>query len=211
VRRFAATVAMPGVYNALAQLVLKATAPGVPDFYQGTELWDLSLVDPDNRRPVDYERRRALLAELTHRAAAGDPALCAELMARPADGAIKMLVTQRALQHRRSHLALFEKGSYAPLAPDGTRRQHVVAFARANGGTISLTVVGRFFAALGAAERPPVGEAVWADTRLPLDRSWSQGDYRDVLTGQVVRATGGGELRLADLFTCLPVAIVVPA
>jgi (1->4)-alpha-D-glucan 1-alpha-D-glucosylmutase len=211
-RRFVRQIVAPGVYSSLAQVLLKVTAPGVPDFYQGTELWDLALVDPDNRRPVDYERRQALLADV-HRRAEQDPeALVADLVAHPGDGAIKLYVVERALGHRRAHRALYDKGSHLPLTADGTRRAHVVAFARVQGGASALTITGRFFALLGAAERRPLGEATWADTRLLLDRALPRGDYRDVLTGRTVRAVGNGDhaLRLADVFASLPVALLVP-
>jgi (1->4)-alpha-D-glucan 1-alpha-D-glucosylmutase len=209
-----AVVGLPGLYNSLAQVVLKATAPGVPDIYQGTELWDLSLVDPDNRRPVDYQRRRDLLAELDRRAEVEGAALFASLLDQPADGAVKLLVMARALRHRRRHLALFEKGGYAPLAADGPRRHHLVAFAR-GGGTagMSITVVGRSFTALSAADRPPVGHGIWGETRLILDRSSPGGDWRDAITGQIVHPAADGErvLRMDEVFASLPAAILVPA
>jgi (1->4)-alpha-D-glucan 1-alpha-D-glucosylmutase len=210
--RFVALVAMPGVYNTLSQLLLKVTAPGVPDFYQGTELWDLSLVDPDNRRPVDYGVRRALLAEIRRRVDAEPDAapLIAELLARPGDGAIKMFLTFRALQHRRQHRTLYDQGNYLPLPVDGAHRAHVIAFARVHGGTTSLTVVGRFFAALGAAEHPPLGEQVWGDTRLLLDRVASHTRYHDAITGRSIPPNGGRTLPLASIFSSLPAAILIP-
>ena len=181
-------IVMPGLYNSLSQVVLKITAPGVPDFYQGTELWDLSLVDPDNRRPVDYAARRALLAELAERGDAELPALCAELLAAPADGALKLLVTARALRHRRRHRALFERGDYVPLAGDGARRRHVVAFARTTGRTASHHA-GRAAVRWRSTprRRRPLARTDWGDTRVVLPPTCRRAHYRDALTGSVSR------------------------
>jgi (1->4)-alpha-D-glucan 1-alpha-D-glucosylmutase len=213
--RFVAALMAPGMWTSLSQLVVKVTAPGVPDFYQGTELWDLSLVDPDNRRPVDYARRRALLAEMTAREEAGELAPPDALVADPADGALKLFVTARALRHRRRQRALYVSASYLPLAVAGPRGEHVVAFARTRAdqsGGAALTVVGRLFAGLGAATRAPVGDEVWAETHLVLDRALPAGAYRDALTGRVMHARGDGEreLPLGEIFATLPVAILTP-
>ena len=129
-RRAPGVLAAAGCVNSLAQTLLKSTAPGVPDFYQGTELWDDSLVDPDNRRPVDFSTRQALLAGLHQRAAEGLVPLVQELLAQWWDGRIKLYMTYQALQCRRTHRALCRDGDYLPLASIGPRRDHVVAFAR---------------------------------------------------------------------------------
>jgi (1->4)-alpha-D-glucan 1-alpha-D-glucosylmutase len=216
-------VLMPGLYNSLAQVVLKATAPGVPDCYQGTELWDLALVDPDNRRPVDYARRRALLAELdaldAH--AAQDPAAVPDFIARslrePGDGALKMFVLRRALSFRRRHRALFDEGDYVALSVEGERSRHVVAYARRAGGETSIVVVGRFVSALGAATQRPLGE-VWGDARILLPDTIPAARWRDVIGGETVevaprtseRSDATGWIRLNDLFTRLPLALLEP-
>jgi (1->4)-alpha-D-glucan 1-alpha-D-glucosylmutase len=212
-RSFVRGILIPGVCNSLSQLVLKVTAPGVPDIYQGTELWDLSLVDPDNRRPVDFAARRALLAELVKRDDAELPGLCGELLRRPGDGRVKLLVTARALRHRRLNRARYERGGYLPLSADGQRARHVVAFARNLDGTASLTLVGRLFASLAGDGKAPVGEASWGDTRVVLPSTLPQGAYRDALTGSVVeldRSRSAAGLLLAQAFANLPVAILEP-
>jgi (1->4)-alpha-D-glucan 1-alpha-D-glucosylmutase len=220
-RRFVAGIQVPGICNSLAQVALKVTAPGVPDIYQGNELWDLSLVDPDNRRPVDFAARRALLAELAATSDADLPALCASGLRRPADGRIKMLVTTRALQHRRRHRALFDRGGYLALTAEGAQERRVFAFARTLDGTTSLTVVGRLLASVAPSGVAPVGEASWTDTRIILPPSLPAGPYRDALTGSIVeleRASDGGSgvrssphrLMLARVFAHLPVAILEP-
>jgi (1->4)-alpha-D-glucan 1-alpha-D-glucosylmutase len=207
---------MPGVYNSLSQTVLKITMPGVPDFYQGTELWDLSLVDPDNRGPVDYERRRALLAEISGQDDAARRNFIAASLKHPESGALKLLVTTHALRHRRDNRDRFERGAYVPLAADGPRARHVVAFARTLDAGASIVVAGRFFAALSTAAEFPLGEVVWAENRIVVPASIPARQYREIMTGKLIDAveepaTGRRRLKLDHVFSTLPVAILEPA
>jgi (1->4)-alpha-D-glucan 1-alpha-D-glucosylmutase len=210
VGRFVARIARPGYWNALGQLLLKIASPGVPDFYQGTELWDFSLVDPDNRRPVDFAARRALLGELRphpERPAAG---LAAALAAAPEDGRIKLFCTQRALTFRRSRRPLFEQGRYDPLTAAGAAADHVLAFARVRGETATLAVVGRHFVRLCPDGEHPVGER-WRDTRLRLPEALAARRYRNVLTDELIEPASAGpepSLPLAHVFAHLPVALL---
>jgi len=212
-RRFLSGIILPGACNALVQVGLKATLPGVPDLYQGDELWDLSLVDPDNRRPVDFERRRAVLDAVAALDDASLPAFVRSAFARLDDGTLKLLVTMRALRHRRRNAATFTDGGYLPLVAEGERARHVVAFARIAPGTASITVGGRFFAALAGGGR--VGdERVWSETRLPLPPELPADRYRDVLSGVGIATSTDGEgrrwLRVGDVFATLPIAILEP-
>ncbi len=205
---FQRLTARAGVLNSLAQTLLKACAPGVPDFYQGTELWAFTLVDPDNRRPVDYELRRALLASLRD-AGAGDAGEFAEgLLGRHEDGRVKMYVTARALGLRRERAELFARGAYLPLAARGRRAGNVVAFARALDGEEVLAVAGRFFTRLGVGREGALrlSREAWGDTTLRLEGAGG-GRYRDVLTGREFDASGG-TLPLAELLSPLPVALL---
>jgi len=213
-RRFVGQMLIPGVCNSLAQVVLKLTTPGVPDIYQGTELWDLSLVDPDNRRPVDFRLRRALLAELDATPEEQLPALCAELFRNPADGRLKLLVTSRVLRHRRRNRALFERGAYLALPVEGSRSRNVFAFARAAEDAASLTLIGRLLASVASGRSPPLGDTSWTDTRVPLPPSLPHRRYRDVLTGTVIQVESSSSapvLRLSHAFANLPVAVLEPA
>jgi (1->4)-alpha-D-glucan 1-alpha-D-glucosylmutase len=206
-RRFLARIARPGVENSLCQVVLKATVPGVPDFYQGTELWDFSLVDPDNRRPVDYAARRALLRELGPLEGEALRRRIAVARAHPTDGALKLLVTMRALAHRRRHADLYRRGDYLPLAVEGPGSRHVLAFARVGpSGTASLTVVGRFFAGLQ-------GPASRSEAQVQLPDQLSAQRYKDALSGITVEVAGNDKRRLPaeKIFSILPVAILEPA
>jgi len=166
---------------ALAQTLLKLTAPGVPDLYQGTELWDLSLVDPDNRRPVDFAVRRALLASV--REAAPE-----DVLAQDADGRPKLWLIERALRVRREHPEPFA-GDYEPLRITGERAGHGVGFLR--GGRLA-TVVPRLVHGLSGG---------WRDTRVALPA----GRWQNVLTGDAV---DGGSARLAEVLARFPVALL---
>lgn len=212
---FARRVAFFGQFNALAQTLLKLTAPGVPDFYQGTELWDLSLVDPDNRRPVDYEARRAMLRQIKERieTSGGDLSeLVRELMASSADGRIKMHLIHRALHFRREHEPLFRDGEYIPLTVAGAMRDHAVAYARKNGGEVAVVIVPRLAARLTAgAETPPLGEAVWKDTRVQLPHDLDRGQWHHLFTGRPLAAQshdGSAEILLKDALEDFPVALL---
>jgi len=198
-----------GALNSLSQVLLKITAPGVPDIYQGTELWDFSLVDPDNRRPVDFSRRQRMLQELQAREAAGDPALPGELLAAWRDGRVKLFLTYKALLIRQSSRELFAAGDYLPLEVAGPAREHVVAFARHRKDQWVIVAAGRFFARLTTPAHPPVGEAVWQQTRLLLPAA-APGNWREELGGRLI--AGGTEgLPLAAVFAQLPVALLRPA
>jgi (1->4)-alpha-D-glucan 1-alpha-D-glucosylmutase len=182
---FVAPLVDPGRINSLAQTLLKIAAPGVPDFYQGTEIWDLSLVDPDNRRPVDYELRRRLLAELTKGMRPE------EILARMDEGLPKLWLIRQGLQARRRRpAALGPEGDYRPLRAAGARAAHAVAFLR--GGEVAA-VVPRLVIGL---------QGGWSDTFVELPA----GRWRNELTGE---EAGGGRLFLKGLLARFPVALLV--
>jgi (1->4)-alpha-D-glucan 1-alpha-D-glucosylmutase len=205
---FHARVAYFGALNSLAQVLVKITAPGVPDFYQGTELWDFSLVDPDNRRPVDFVHRRRLLAELDGALAGGHPAAVAgELLKSLDDGRIKMYVIRRALACRRTQAALFATGRYRPLDVRGPFAEHACAFARVDDGAAAITVVPRLLARRGL-DRAPLGAEYWADTEVDVPADLGT-RFRDVFTGErLTVAAGTTALPLGDVFAGFPVALL---
>ena len=186
---------------------MKLTSPGVPDCYQGNELWDFSLVDPDNRRPVDYERRRALLAELrSHPDAAS---ACAAAFASLPDGRAKLYVLWRLLELRKEREALFRTAGYVAVRASGERSRHLIAFARRHEGAIVLTVVPRLIAGLGVKPGTlPCGAEVWGDTRIDLSFIGDGVMLRDVFTGREHRVTSSG-LALADILDRVPVSVLV--
>jgi (1->4)-alpha-D-glucan 1-alpha-D-glucosylmutase len=190
--------------NSLALTVLKGTVPGVPDVYQGTELWSHSLVDPDNRRPVDFERRAAVARSLD--GAAEREALAVELLTSWPDGRLKLLVTQALLRFRRSRPELFDRGSYLPVDVRGPRRRHVVAFARRRGPDWIVVAVPRLPLTLAGAGRLPVGSDLWGGTSLVLPEA-CPGDVVDVITGRQCSSCRR-RLGLDQLFADIPVSVL---
>jgi (1->4)-alpha-D-glucan 1-alpha-D-glucosylmutase len=203
---FQKRVAELGIYNSLAQLLIKITAPGVPDFYQGTELWDLSLVDPDNRRAVDYRQRAGSLDEFAARANVD------ELFATRADGRIKQFAIARALATRSRERDLYEQGEYVALETAGARRECLFAFARRLGGRMAITCVPRLIATLTPdSSAPPLG-TLWGDTRILLPGGGCA--YTNAFTGATVtteRENGARTLAAAAVFDRFPVALLVAA
>jgi (1->4)-alpha-D-glucan 1-alpha-D-glucosylmutase len=185
--RFAARTNLLGALNSLSQLTLKATLPGVPDFYQGTELWDFSLVDPDNRRPVDFSLR-------THELQAHTP--LADLAPRWQDGWLKLALTRELLRIREQHAAAFAHGTYEPLALSGPHAEHVIAFQRVAGDDAVVVAVGRRFAPLtrGGNEWP-------TDWHGKLELRSAE-KYRNALSPTA------DSLELSVLFRTFPVAVL---
>jgi (1->4)-alpha-D-glucan 1-alpha-D-glucosylmutase len=206
-------VAFFGIFNSLAQVVLKLTVPGVPDFYQGTELWDFSLVDPDNRRPVDYERRRELLRDLQEQLAgvAPDmPGFLRRLLKNYQTGQIKLYIIWKLLELRRKQSHLFEQGGYTPLMAFGPKQEHACAFARKHDGVETITVAARLVVGLSqGAGRDALEPEVWQDTILPILGARPGDYYRNVLTQEVLEVTHHGNgFPLRKVLGLLPVAVL---
>ena len=205
-RAFAATLAWFGAFNSLAMAAIKFASPGVPDLYQGNELIDLSLVDPDNRRAVDYALRERLLRGFEEAEGRGPAAL--GLLSDPCDGRAKLWITWRMLQARRRLPALFERGDYRPLAARGVAAAHVIAFRRSHGRRALYFACGRLFARLlGEPDRLPLGGA-WGDTRLDLAGVAPGTVLVDALSGARHEAAADG-LALDRLFAELPAAALI--
>ena len=195
-----------GAVNSLAQVVLKIASPGVPDFYQGTELWDLSLVDPDNRRPVDYEVRRRALEEMQEEAmSTGELAVCREVLERLDDGRVKLWTMHRALELRKRMAEVFQRGEYVPVGVTKDYAEHVIGFSR--GGRV-LAVVPRFAHTLMDGK-----------VRLPLGSAWGRGEVvapemagvllENVFTGERVAVGLDGRVALKAAFAEFPVGLFV--
>jgi (1->4)-alpha-D-glucan 1-alpha-D-glucosylmutase len=206
--RFQKQIAFYGALNSVAQVLLKVTSPGVPDFYQGTEVWDFSLVDPDNRRPVDFRKRMELLAGLIRQEAGGQQSLFPEMLNSWADGRLKLYVTCKALNARSSCRQVFLEGQYIPLQADGPRQENVAAFMRYSGGTWVLVVVPRLLTRLVGVGTMPVGREVWGDDRLLLPGSVPE-RWLNVFTGETLKISGaGGRLPLSSVLSICPVALL---
>jgi (1->4)-alpha-D-glucan 1-alpha-D-glucosylmutase len=203
---FRAPLAAAGAVHSLSQTLLKIAAPGVPDFYQGTELWDFSLVDPDNRRPVDFRRRRAALAELDAGAAQDLPALLEDLCETWQDGRIKLYLISRALRVRSSQAELFARGRYVPIVGRGNASAHVVAMARNRGEDWILAAVPRLVTPLQSG-RAPLGRFPFGEAWLPLPETAPR-RWRDALSGEE-RVAREGRLPVSSLFRRFPVSLLV--
>ena len=228
VQALGSTLAWFGALNSLTLTLVKYMSPGVPDLYQGNELMDLSLVDPDNRRPVDYAMRSRWLEELEQRArqpaVPGMAELARELVAAPFDGRAKLWVIWRLLGLRRDQPELFRDGGYAGLEVRGKHAAHVIAFIRSHEDKHVIVIAGRLFSSLdrsasgsdgqsegaGSIASPamrvlPLGEAVWGDTAVALP-GWSEGTrFENVLTGEVVTLEQGA-IHLVNAFANFPAA-----
>ena len=204
---FVRRIARIGALNSLSQTLIKLSAPGVPDIYQGNELWDFSLVDPDNRRPVDYGLRRKLLAELDDIGADA-----ARLLDAWQDGRPKLHLTRRALKLRKKSPDLFEKGEYIPLEASGPQAEHLVVFARRYEDGVTITAAPRLYTRLANVSGALLpGPDVWKDTRIEVS-GLPTTEYRNTLTDETVRVSeeeSGAFLRVEDLLRSFPVALLV--
>jgi (1->4)-alpha-D-glucan 1-alpha-D-glucosylmutase len=203
----AARIAPHGALNSLTQLLLKVTAPGIPDFYQGTELWSFTLVDPDNRQPVDYDTRRRVLEDVEHLRDQPDASSLAALLEDWHDGRIKLLLTALALRFRAVHREAFESDAITPLHVEGERAAHVIAFARGTGEQACVVVLPRWTAMLAEGRPRPVGPDVWGDTMLVLPGRL-QRPWHNALTRESHAAHG--PTPVAALLGSLPFALLEP-
>jgi (1->4)-alpha-D-glucan 1-alpha-D-glucosylmutase len=201
VAAFVREIAPAGAVNGLAQVVLKLTSPGVPDVYQGTELWDFSLVDPDNRRPVDYATRRAFL---------GRPSAAGEELASWHDGRIKQRIIQRLLEVRRAHPELFTGGAYLPLAVEGLHADRVIAFARRHEDRTLVVIAPRLVWSLLQEEERPLPRG-WGSTRVMLPEELRAPALVDVLSGREPAPDAEGALPVESCLSELPVAALLGA
>jgi (1->4)-alpha-D-glucan 1-alpha-D-glucosylmutase len=203
---FQRKVAYYGIFNSLSQTLIKITSPGVPDFYQGSELWDLSLVDPDNRRSVDFDTRASYLEDIRAREGEDLPKLIADLTRSMEDGRVKLFLIHRALKARRERKGLFGEGDYTKMETAGEFQDYLVAFARSRGDIRALTIVPRFLTGLIGEKDLPFGQSVWRDTSLLLPDGYS-GSFTDAFTGQEIRAKR--TLPVGDVLSHFPVSLLV--
>jgi (1->4)-alpha-D-glucan 1-alpha-D-glucosylmutase len=204
-QKFLPALSYFGAINSLTQTLLKLTSPGVPDVYQGQEMWDFSLVDPDNRRPVDFSLRSRVLDELLARSD-DRVRLCQELLREYRDGRTKLWVTMCALNLRRDHKELFQLGSYVPLQIAHGKEEHVVAFARVHGGEAIVVAAPRLsYTLMKGREEPPIG-AVWGDAELSLPAESIGKQLRNIFTGEVF--SRGQSLLCRDIFGSFPLALL---
>ncbi|MBN1824212.1 MAG: malto-oligosyltrehalose synthase [Endomicrobiales bacterium] len=205
---FTEKVAYYGMFNSLSQLFLKMTCPGVPDFYQGTEFWDFSFVDPDNRREVDYNKRMWLLGEISHQYSENPNKLIETLLSSLKDGRIKLFLIHVILNLRKKHSQLFEKGNYVPIEISEPKKKNVVAFARRHENQWMVGIIPRFLASLIKEGAYPTGESAWGDTSLTLPKD-APHSWKNAITGETVKAKEG-KIRICDALTRFPACLLVP-
>lgn len=209
---FQKRIAELGMMNSLSQLTLKMAAPGVPDIFQGSEVWDLNLVDPDNRRPVDFAARQQKLSDICSSITNASPCcaklnMAKQLLADWKTGAVKLFVTAQGLGLRRRQASLFLRGDYQPLTISGPKASNIVAFARTLEGNAVIAVAPRLVTGVTGFEGGlPIGE-VWSDTELEIG-GWASQPLHNIFTGQEVQPRLGGRVRIQDLFNAFPVALL---
>jgi len=201
---FVSTILTAGVCNSLAQLVLKIAAPGIPDFFQGREAWDLALVDPDNRRLVDFTTLPKMLEEILAGVNARGAGAVESWFLDPGDGRIKLWVTMAGLRLRQRRATLFQEGDYEPLTCDGPAGDHVFAFARRQGSQAALAILGRHLKAIGATA---LTGRLWRDTVIRVPTALASSTFRDSLTSASLRAQDG-ILPMDQVFHSMPVALL---
>lgn len=198
-----------GIWNSLSQTLLRMTIPGIPDIYQGMESWCFSLVDPDNRRPVDFERLRRELDGIKRSEPSGD--LLSELIKNRQDGRIKLYLVWKILSLRREESELFERGTYVPAETMGEHRDKIISFARTKERDGILVAAGRYFTRLGDAETVPTGERSWGDSAIAAPAGFTDTEYEEILSGRTVMMSqnrGQLQFKAADLFENLPLAVL---
>ena len=202
-------VSFYGFLNSLSQVMLKIASPGVPDFYQGEELWDYNLVDPDNRRPVDFQLRARLLDEIKDLEHKDRRALQRNLLKHWQDGRIKLYLTWKALNFRRNHREIFENGEYVPSEATGKLKQNLCVFTRRHNDQWVLVAVPRFLSQVVGPGHLPLGRHIWGTCSVPLPEL-APAHWRDVITGQSIRTVASARhmaVRASDLFLNFPVAM----
>jgi len=202
---FQQKVAWYGMIHSLSQVLIKITAPGVPDFYQGTEFWDLSFVDPDNRRPVDFDTRITTLSRIKKSANENLPGLIQSLLSDPRNGAIKLFLIWRAIRTRNRRKKLFAEGSYHPVSVEGIHKEHILAFRRSEGESSAITIAPRFMTSIIAEGEYPLGEAVWKDTAILVDADceWLEG-----ITGETITSSHK-RILITDILKQFPAGLLL--
>ncbi len=209
---FVERIARPGLWNSLSRILVHLTAPGTPDLYQGDELWNFTLVDPDNRRPVDHELRLRLLDDLDRSVLPGGclpETLLRELVRAPEDGRIKLYLTARLMRTRRANGCLFSGSGYEPVAARGSHAGHVFAFARTGSGGPAIAVAPRWSLTLTGGTGAPTGRPVWADTALMIPGSWPS-QWECAVGGHIIQAADG-TIPLGEILDRAPAALLFPA
>ncbi len=193
-----------GMFNSLSQTILKMTAPGIPDFYQGSELWDFSLVDPDNRRPVDYSLRKELLREISEKESEGPENIFESLFLNMQLGAVKLFIIKKILRVRRENRELFEAGRYLKLNTSGIYKNSIISFARLFGDEALIIVVPRFLTGIVKQGELPLGKDIWQNTRIKIP--FALNNVKNLISEESI--PGDNEIDAGCIMTKFPAAIL---
>jgi (1->4)-alpha-D-glucan 1-alpha-D-glucosylmutase len=180
--------------------------PGVPDFYQGSELWDLNLVDPDNRRPVNFNLRVKLLARIKNEEDQNEPNFVTELLKHPEDGRVKLFLIYKLLSARKKYRQILEDGDYISLTTAGSKRKHIIAFARKSGKKIAVAIAARFLSSVISPAQLPIGKNVWKDTSIIIPEKTAN-FWLNIITGEKINSSN--ELSVGHILSRFPVALLV--
>jgi (1->4)-alpha-D-glucan 1-alpha-D-glucosylmutase len=191
------------MFNSLSQTLIKIISPGVPDFYQGSELWNLSLVDPDNRRPVDYQMRKQFLSDIKEKFSDSPKKLTAELLNTKTDGRIKLFLIWKALKVKAENKTLFQKGAYKLLQVEGKHKENVIAFARSYDTEFMITIVPRFLTQIISENQLPIGKQ-WQDTHITSD--FNPANWINCITDQQLHAQK--KIYISDALSDFPVCLL---
>ena len=203
---FQTKIAEYGIFNSLSQVLIKNIAPGVPDLYQGDEFWNLSFVDPDNRRPVAYDQRLAALKQIKAKLAFDPIALMDDLFTTRTNGNIKLFLTYQLLQARKNFVALFQQGDYQPLDVSGALQNHVIAFARRVEDQVAIAIAPRFLTSLIQPGECPLGTAVWQDTQISVPSGFPS-SWKNAITAQSLQSKG--TIAVGEALQHFPVALII--
>lgn len=201
-RPFQKQIAEYGIYNSLSQVIIKNTAPGVPDLYQGAELWELSLVDPDNRRPVNYQKRSEFLQQIKEESAQNIGHLIKELIETKENGKIKLFLTHQLLKARKEFLEIFQNGDYQPIEVTGKYQNHIIAFARNYLDKTIVAIAPRFLTTIIKPGQLPLGVEIWENTSLNLPNK----NWHNLIEDRTI---GGENLAVGEILHNFTVALLI--
>ncbi len=209
---FQQKISFHGALNSLCQLLIKMTASGVPDFYQGTDLWNFSLVDPDNREPVDFSQPMQLLDELLLKNTIDQrQEILKDLASNWPDGRIKLFLTSQTLQFRQQNASIFQHGRYIPLQVTGQHKMNIFSFCRYYRKNWLITVTPRFTSRMTRASKFPLGKKIWADTELLIPAS-APIQWKNFYTNEIISVNNAGGIKalpISKIFNQFPVALLI--
>ncbi len=204
---FQKKIAFFGVYNSLSQVLLKITSPGIPDFYQGTELWDLFLVDPDNRQPVDYNLRRDFLTEVIEKDTEERISYLQNILKNPSDGKIKIFMVYKALQLRNEKPEIFNEGNFIPIEAGGKYKENIIVYARNTEDDFVITIVPRFLTNIVEENNLPVDRDIWDDTYIKLNKINPGSSIKNYFSGEIFERND--KISVGEIFKNFPYGLLV--